>query len=84
VPLRSETAHAARGQSRDRRRRGSQIDASDDSAGSLAGKQPRSDQLDPEALKRLARSILRVFPAATELAADPELKLLGSRAYLSW
>ena len=38
----------------------------------------RADELDREKLRRLAKSILRVFPAEEALAADPELKVIQS------
>ena len=43
----------------------------------------RADALDGEALKRLAKSILRIFPAdeAAATALAPDLKLLAARPY---
>lgn len=41
----------------------------------------RADELDREALRRLARSILRIFSAEQAVAADPEIRLLDSWPY---
>ncbi len=41
----------------------------------------RADELDHEALRRLARSILRIFSAAQAVAADPEILVLDSWPY---
>jgi transposase len=41
----------------------------------------RSDSLDQEALRRLAQSILRIFPAEETIAADPQVKVFDSWPY---
>lgn len=41
----------------------------------------RADQLDGEKLKRLAASILRVFPGEEALTAEPDVKVLDSWPY---
>jgi hypothetical protein len=41
----------------------------------------RADQLDAEKLKRLAASILRLFPGEEALAAEPDVKVLDSWPY---
>ncbi len=41
----------------------------------------RADQLDGEKLKRLAASILRLFPGEEALAAEPDVKVLDSWPY---
>jgi hypothetical protein len=41
----------------------------------------RADQLDIEKLKRLAQSILRLFPGEEALAAEPDVKVLDSWPY---
>jgi hypothetical protein len=41
----------------------------------------RGDEVDPEAMKRLARSILRVFSSEDALAAEPGVRVLQSWPY---
>ena len=41
----------------------------------------RADQLDPAALRRLARSILRIVSAEEAMAADPDVRLLDAWPY---
>ena len=41
----------------------------------------RADELDQESLKRLAKSILRVFPGEEQLALEPGVKVLGAWSY---
>ena len=41
----------------------------------------RGDQLDPEAMRRLARSILRVFSSEEALAAEPDVRVIQSWPY---
>ena len=41
----------------------------------------RADRLDGEKLKRLARSILRLFPGEEALAAEPDVSVLDSKPY---
>jgi transposase len=41
----------------------------------------RADQLDAEAMRRLARSILRVFSGEEALAAEPDVRILQSWPY---
>jgi len=41
----------------------------------------RGDEVDPEAMKRLARSILRVFASEDALAAEPDVRVLQSWPY---
>lgn len=41
----------------------------------------RGDQVDPEAMRRLARSILRVFSSEEALAAEPDVRVIESWPY---
>jgi hypothetical protein len=41
----------------------------------------RAEQLDRDGLKRLARSILRVFTDEEALAAEPDVKIIGAWPY---
>ena len=41
----------------------------------------RGDQIDPDAMRRLARSILRVFSSEEALAAEPDVRVIQSWPY---
>ena len=41
----------------------------------------RSDEIDPAAMRRLARSILRIVPGQDAIAADPDIRMLGAWSY---